>query len=469
MAFMRVKFCGGVRNVTGSKHIIETDRARLLVDCGLFQGHRRETYEKNKNFPFDISSVNAVVIGHAHIDHSGNIPNLVRLGYKGPIYATKATAHICQYMLLDSAYLQEKDIEFLNKKQAKKGLPLLEPIYTVHDTLDSLRYFVPRDYNRYFKISEDISVKFVDAGHILGSALTIIRYKSNSKEIRLGYIVDLGRKGLPLLRSPVVVEGLDYIIIESTYGNRTHNPISGAKEKLKQTIIRTHEKGGKLIVPSFALERTQELLYYLHDLYTEKSTPQLPIYVDSPLAINLTSIYAEHLDCLDKESRKIFLAGDDPFGFKLVRYLRTTDESKALNSDPRSSIIISASGMAEGGRILHHLKNNISDPKNTIMIVGFMAENTLGRKLVEREPVVKIFGEEYEVKAEIVVANEFSAHADKNELINYIKAASSKGNIKRIFLVHGEDSQANGLLQSLQSEGFTNVCRPEEGDIAELY
>ncbi|MGB9561667.1 MAG: MBL fold metallo-hydrolase, partial [bacterium] len=375
---MRIRFLGGVRNVTGSKHLIETDKTRLLIDCGLFQGHRRETYEKNRNLPFDVRLVNAMVLGHAHIDHSGNIPNLVRLGYKGPIYATKATVHISQYMLLDSAYLQEKDAEFVNKKNLKKGLQIIEPLYTIHDALDSLRNFVPKNYNKPFKVGDDLEVNFIDAGHILGSALTIVKYKHNSKEIRLGYIVDLGRKGLPLLRSPVVAENLDYMIIESTYGNRVHAPISGAKEKLKNTLIKTYDKGGKLIIPSFALERTQEILFYLHKLYTENGIPQLPIYVDSPLAINLTSIYAEHIDCLDRKSRKIFLEGDDPFGFKLVRYTRTTDESKALNTEVGSCVIISASGMAEGGRILHHLKNNISDPRNTIMIVGFMAENTLG-------------------------------------------------------------------------------------------
>jgi len=465
---LKIHFLGGVRSVTGSRHIIETENTRLLVDCGLFQGHRREAYERNVALPFDTKSITAMTLGHAHIDHSGNIPNLVRLGYRGPIYATVATVDLCRYMLLDSAYLQERDVEFVNKRNRKKGLPLVDPIYTIQDALESLRYFVPRYYNRPFFVSPELSVRFVEAGHVLGSALTIITYHKNSSEIRIGYIVDLGRKNLPLLRPPFQAKDLDYMIIESTYGGRIHSPISGAKEKLKETIVRTYERGGKVIIPSFALERTQELLFYLRELYEEKGIPPIPIYVDSPLAVNLTGIFIEHTDCLDKKSRRLLQKDSNIFEFELVRYLRTTDESKALNNDPRSCIIISASGMAEGGRILHHLRANIGDERSTILIVGFMAENTLGRKLVEKERFVKIFGEEYERKAEVVVANEFSAHADQKDLVEYIKGAQESGRLKHTFLVHGEQAQSQKLLEVLNSIGINNVSMPQEGDVVEI-
>jgi metallo-beta-lactamase family protein len=331
-----------------------------------------------------------------------------------------------------------------------------------------LRYFVPRYYNRPFFVSPELSVRFVEAGHVLGSALTIITYHKNSSEIRIGYIVDLGRKNLPLLRPPFQAKDLDYMIIESTYGGRIHSPISGAKEKLKETIVRTYERGGKVIIPSFALERTQELLFYLRELYEEKGIPPIPIYVDSPLAVNLTNIFIEHTDCLDRKSRRLLQKDSNIFEFELVRYLRTTDESKALNNDPRSCIIISASGMAEGGRILHHLRANIGDERSTILIVGFMAENTLGRKLVEKERFVKIFGEEYERKAEVVVANEFSAHADQKDLVEYIKRAQESGRLKHTFLVHGEQAQSQKLLEVLNSIGINNVSMPQEGDVVEI-
>lgn len=464
---MRITFLGAAKEVTGSKHLIEVRGEKILLDCGMFQGKRAESEEKNRSFPFDPKNIDAVILGHAHIDHSGSLPALVKNGFSGPIFSTKPTADLCYYMLADSAYLQEKDIEFINKKRAKRELELLQTIYTAKDALDAVKQFVERPYNERFHLTSHISAKFREAGHILGSALTELNIREGRKTHRIAYLVDLGRRGLPLLKNPEQINTAETFILESTYGDRTHDPFEFAKKKLEQTINRTLERGGKIVVPSFAMERTQELLFCLHELTREKSIPEIPIYIDSPLAINITQVFRRNIEFLDRNARKMILNNEDPFGFGKVRYVRNANESKALNDDNSPMVIISASGMCEAGRILHHLKNNIENPKSTILIVGFQAQNTLGRKLVEKVSPVNILGESYKVRADVVTINSFSAHPDRNELLEYVKNAGIK--LKRIFLVHGEEAQITSLAQGIRElRPNIDVFIPNEGDSVEL-
>jgi metallo-beta-lactamase family protein len=463
---VKITFLGAVQSVTGSMHILESNGSRVLLDCGMFQGRREESNKKNRNLPFDPLSLNAMILSHAHIDHCGNIPTLTRNGYEGPIYATRATKDLCQYMLADSGHIQEKDAEYLNQRRLRRGdLPIM-PLYTQQDALDAMYYFMGKNYEHKFSVCDNFQATFFDAGHILGSALTKISIKENGSDLNIGYIVDLGRKNLPLLRDPVVIQDLDYIIIESTYGGRFHDDIQTASEKLRQVIQRTFDRGGKVIIPSFALERTQEIVYQLNNLWNAGRLPRIPVFVDSPLAVNVTKIFNNHKDCFDDETIEVMTHDDDPFGFKGLSYIHDVEESKKINSMKEPCIVISASGMCETGRILHHLKNNIESSKNTVLIVGFMAQNTLGRKLVEKMPHVKIFGMEYSVRAEIVKLNAFSAHADRGELLNYVQQANQK--LKGVFLVHGEQSQINEFQNGLKGQGIENVHIPSPGEIVEL-
>ena len=462
---VRIKFLGAAREVTGSRHTISIPGESVLLDCGLYQGKRKLTYERNKNIPRAALNANAMLLGHAHIDHSGNIPNLVSSGFRGKIYATSATVDLCRFMLLDSAYLQEKDVEYVNKRRRRRGEELVEPLYTSQDTLESLNLFVSKPYNRWFRVTKNISAKFCDAGHVLGSAVTVLRVKDRGKLLKIGYAVDLGRKRIPILRDPVQIKGVDYLIIESTYGNRLHEKVEESEKVLEDTVNRIVRQKGKLIIPSFTLERTQEVVYHLHSLIEEKRIPAIPIFVDSPLAVNITSVFRRHPECFDKETMRLLRGKSDPFGFDYVTYIHEVDRSKALNEMEGPMVIISASGMAEGGRILHHLKNNIESPRNIIMIVGYMAANTLGRRLVEKEKQVKIFGELYTRKADVVVANSFSAHADRNGLIEYVTGVG-KG-IKHIFIVHGEESQAIPFAEALREMGYS-VTVPHLGDEVKL-
>jgi len=464
---MKIQFHGASRGVTGSKHLIETKRgAKILLDCGLFQGHRSESKEKNRNFAFNPSELDAVVVGHAHIDHSGNLPNLVRHGFDKSIHATDPTDALIHYMLPDSAYIQERDAEFINKKHKKRGLPPVAPLYTTADALDAIRLTRPHPLDTWFEIADGVEVKFVEAGHILGSALTMLRIKEGDKTIKLAYIVDLGRNDLPLLRDPHQIQDVDYALIESTYGNRDHEDINEAKSQLADVINRTYERGGKIIIPSFAVERTQEIMYFVHELTINNAIPRMKIFIDSPLAVNVTMVFRQYIDWFDKETKKIYSDGTDPFGSARLEYVRSVDRSKELNGISEPFILISASGMAEAGRILHHLANNIENTKNTIMIVGFMAQNTLGRKLADGWDEVPILGDKYKVKAEVFVSHAFSAHADRTELHEYAK---NLGNVKKLFVVHGEETQALELgmhLQALPNVG--EVVVPHEKDIAIL-
>ncbi len=464
---MKIQFLGAARSVTGSKHLITTTQGtKILLDCGLFQGRRKESREKNRNLPFTANEIDAVVVGHAHIDHSGNLPNLVRSGYNKTIYTTSPTDELCHYMLPDSAYLQERDIEYINKKNRKKGIPQMDPIYEMSDAMDAIRLIRPHKLNTWFQVAEDVEVMFIEAGHVLGAALTKLRIKEGSYVINLGYIVDLGRKGLPLLNDPEQMRDVDFALIESTYGNRVHENISNAKEELAEIINRTFERGGKIIIPSFALERTQELIYYIAELHTENRIPDIPLFIDSPLAVNLTFVFREFLDWFDRETQELLQNGTDPFDTARIEYVRSVDRSKELNTIKEPMIIISASGMAEAGRVLHHLKNNVEDPKNTIMIVGFMAQNTLGRKFMDGLENVPILGERYTVKAEVFKSNSFSAHADRDELIEY---TSRLGPVKKIFTVHGEEAQTLELALALKDlDNLKEVHVPNEGDEVEL-
>ncbi len=461
---MELQFMGAVRTVTGSMHLLHANGEKLLVDCGLYQGHRKEAEKKNRHLPFPADSIVNMILTHAHIDHSGNIPNLVKSGFEGNIFTTFATRDLCAVMLRDSAHIQEKDAEYVNKKHKKRGLPPVEPIYTMDDARKSLEYFAAWGYNREFFVNSAIKVRFVDAGHILGSAQVVVDVEENGKKRRILFSGDLGRKKLPILRDPVQVTEADYLVIESTYGGRYHDPITNVRDQLAKVINRTYGRGGKIIVPAFSVGRTQELVYELHLLINERRIPNIPIYVDSPLSVNATEVFRLHPECYDREMKEEFLEKhEDPFGFSRLRYIRDVEESKKLNDCKGTCMIISASGMCEAGRILHHLKNNITDPKNTVLVVGYMAENTLGRRLVEREPVVKIFGDEYPLRSEVVVMNSFSAHADRNGLLNYVKNMD-KNRLKHIFIVHGDPDQSEALADGLRKMGYPNSTIPVLGE-----
>lgn len=447
-----ITFCGGARTVTGSMHLLEADGERVVIDCGLFQGHRDEAYRINSELPFNSALIDAAVVSHSHIDHCGNIPNLVRSGFKNKIYATRPSRDLMNLMLLDSAKIQEEDIRFVNKINARKGLPLRQPLYTVTDAQRSLKKIRAMDYHRRFKLTANINCTFYDSGHILGSAVPLLEIVSEGKVVKIAYAVDLGRQDIPLLADPEVLSGVDYLIIESTYGGRLHKPIAEAKDKLAEAINRTVTRGGKVIIPAFALERTQEVVYYLGELLRQKRIKSVPIYVDSPLACNITDVFLKNSDSLDAEARDLIEKKADPFSLSSIHYIRDAQESKKLNFDKSPMIIISTSGMCESGRILHHLRNNIEDEKNTILVVGYMAKNTLGKMIVERNKRVKIFGESFALKAEVEVINAFSAHADKNDLVEYI--AKTKGRMKKVFIVHGDIDQSEALAASLKAGGF---------------
>lgn len=463
---LSIQFLGGLENVTGSMHLVEADGKKILLDCGLYQGRRDESYEINRHFPFDGTSLDGMVLSHAHIDHSGNIPNLVRSGFRQPIYATEATKDLCHHMLLDSGHIQEEDIRFVNKIHRKKGLLPRFPLYTQEDAKMSLKYFFERSYEKPFPVTEGITCTFYDAGHVLGSAIPVLNILEKGRSIRLAYAVDLGRNSLPILKDPVIPERLDYLVIESTYGGRLHDDIQKAKAKLKSVVEKTIQKGGKVIIPTFALERTQEVVYYLNELIREGDLPSIPIYVDSPLASNLTEIFRSHPECLDEPSRAMLEKGEDPFGAERVVYIRDSEDSKELNRRSGPMVVVSASGMCESGRILHHLKNSIEDPRNTILVVGFMAKNTLGRKIVEREETVKIFGEPYRLRAEVSTLNAFSGHADQGELVEFVSRCGE--NLKQIFIVHGERLQGEAFQEALRGRGVVQTCLPQRGQRVKL-
>lgn len=445
---MKLTSYGAALEVTGSQHLLEVNGKRILLDCGLFQGHRKEAFEKNSKFGFDPGSIDAVLLSHAHIDHSGNIPTLVKRGFKGVVYCTEASKSLCEVMLMDSAYIQEMDAEYFARRLSETALQPIEPLYTQNDAKLALTQFKGKPYDKKFKLFEGVNVTFREAGHVLGSAVTILEIKEKGVEKTLAFTGDLGRCRVPIIRDPYELKHADFIITESTYGNRTHPPLEEGIPALARVINRTVKRGGKILIPAFALERTQELIYGLHLLMDQREIPQnLTIFLDSPLATNITSIFKKYMDIFDIDLKSHFKGGRNPFEMKQLKATSSVEESKKLNYFIGPCIILSASGMCEAGRIRHHLRNQIEDPKNSVVIVGYQAENTLGRKLVDGASVVKIFDQMYKVNAEIVILEAFSAHADMNDLDLYLKRIEG---LKKVMLVHGEEDQSRELAKRVE-------------------
>lgn len=458
---IKISFFGANRTVTGSRHLLDINGYRILLDCGFFQGRRAETYEQNLHFPFDPQAIDSVIISHAHMDHMGNLPNLVKQGFSGDVHCTSATLDLANIMLMDSAEIQESDTAFVNKKRRRRGEPPVEPIYNTTDIPPTLNLLRGSSYDHTFKLTDSISLVLRDAGHVLGSAMPVLNVDDRGRKISICYTGDIGRPNMPIIRNPHLVTDSEILIIESTYGNRLHKDINNVKDRLISVINKTVSNGGKLLVPSFALERTQELIYLLHELKLSKSIPDFPIFVDSPLAIDATSIFRIHPECFDKETIALMRSVDDPFGFRGLRYVSSVEESKSLNRIKTPLMIIAGSGMAEAGRILHHLKNNIGDPKNTVLIVGWQAQNTLGRKISERWPEVPIFGEKYKLRCDVEIFYEFSAHADRNDLLRWVSAGKDRW--QKIFVVHGEETSSLEFADALRETGVRDVVVPEYG------
>jgi metallo-beta-lactamase family protein len=452
---MRLTFWGAAGAVTGSMHLVESGGKRILLDCGLNQGRRKESDAKNRHLPFPANTIDAVILSHAHIDHSGNLPTLVKNGFAGPIYTTPATVDLCNWMLRDTAHIQEKDAEFLNKRRErwnnKRQLDPepVEPLYTAADAEATLPLFCSVPYHSPLEVGPGLTYESYDAGHILGSSFLVLR-EAGEKPVRLGFSGDVGRPNLPIIRDPETMPEVDCLILESTYGGRLHKHIEHVENKLQAIVQRTAARGGRIIVPAFAVGRTQQLVLLLHQLANEKRIPNIPIFVDSPLAVNVTDVHRAHPECFDEETRAYLSNGEDPFGFKRLQYIREASESKKLNDLHGPFVVISASGMCEQGRILHHLRNNIEDPRNTVLITGFQAADTLGRKLVEKWSEVKIFGEPMRVRAEIASLDELSGHADQGELLDWIRPIAPS--LRQVFLVHGEPEQSAVLAKLLKSQ-----------------
>ncbi|MEK7404559.1 MAG: MBL fold metallo-hydrolase [Acidobacteriota bacterium] len=470
---MKVTFWGAVGTVTGSMHELRVDGQRYLLDCGLYQGRRKEAQERNSNFPFRADSLDAVILSHAHIDHSGNLPSLVKNGFGGPIHTTPATADLCDPMLRDSAHLHEKDAEYLNKRtRRRKALDSaapdgpIQPLYTVADAEATLPLFQRAPLRTPTPLDSGLTLETYDAGHILGSAAIVLSHQANGRRIRLAFSGDVGRRCLPITRDPDPLPPVDYLIVESTYGARLHKPPGIITEKLANVINRTCARGGKVIVPAFAVGRAQQLILMLHELADAGKIPPIPIFVDSPLAVEITGVFRKHAELFDEEARRFSDAGQDPFGFGRLRFIKDVGESKALNDLRGPFVVISASGMCEAGRILHHLKNNIEDPHNTVLITGFQAVNTLGRKLVDKLPEVPIFGEPMRLRAEVETLNELSGHADQQELLSWMKPSAKS--LKRIFLVHGEPAQSEGLAKAIHERYGLEPVIPTRGQSFDL-
>jgi metallo-beta-lactamase family protein len=465
---MRIKFFGAARTVTGSMHLLEFGQKKILLDCGLYQGKRKESNTRNRNFPFEPAELDAVILSHAHIDHSGNLPNLIKQGYKGPIYTTHATAHLDNIMLLDSGYIHEKDAEYLNKRLEKQGKPFIEPLYTKEDAARVAPLFHCVNYEEVFEPVPGIKAHLVDAGHILGSASVVLDVVDGENSKRIWFSGDIGRPGLLLIQDPVLPQDTDYLIMESTYGDTKKRGSEAAFLELKEVVQKTIQRKGRVIIPAFAVGRTQELVFGLHKMMENGDIPEIPVFVDSPLAIRVSQVFREHPECYDEETRH-FIADDKhqaALGFDRLKYTLSVEESKAINFTDPPYVVISASGMAETGRILHHLKNHIGDSRNTILIVSWQAPHTLGRRLADQEKEIKIFGKKYVRRAEVVTINGFSAHAGQDGLLAYTNA--TKDTLKKVFLVHGEPRGAEPLMEKLRERGIPEVIYPESGAVFEL-
>lgn len=515
---MEVTFHGAVREVTGSMHLISTEKDQILLDCGMFQGRRKESEQKNRTFPFDPRQITTLVLSHAHIDHSGRIPLLTKNNFQGRVVCTRATADVCEYLLRDSAHIQESDADYLNYKTVrgtlsrlkagtnrelaeikkllkqdryqlktdtihdmlgKYGMETVRPLYTAEDAEQALKAFDSYPYQHPVTVGSDIACTFYEAGHILGSAISIIRLKEKGRFYTLCYTGDLGRFDKPILCDPTSDfaqedRNIDLLIMESTYGSRVHEPVRDLKQQLRKVLTDTFNRVGVLLIPSFAYGRTQELIYVLHELYDSATVPRIPVYVDSPLAVNLTAVFGEHPEAYRDEAHKTFLEqGKNPFLFGQLHFVSSVQDSMELMQEQRPHIVIASSGMCEAGRILHHLRYKIHNERNTILIVGYMAENTLGRRILEQgvsyresgrsgpAPVVKILNKTYPLKAKVVKLGGFSAHGDKNEMLRFLKASNLK--IKNIAVVHGEEEQSAAFADLLRKEGFPAMV-PQKGE-----
>ena len=467
---MELTFHGAARTVTGSKHLLTTQKGlKVLLDCGLFQGMGAAGEELNRHFGFSPSETDFLILSHAHIDHSGLIPRFVKEGFRGKIFCTPATKDLCELMLLDSGSIQESDINYANKRRSRKGLPLYEPLYTVRDAERCLRLFNPVDYEVWFRISDEISFCFTDSGHVLGSAAVNLVVNENGKETRICFTADIGRPGDQILRKPAPFPQADYIICESTYGNRLHEPIVDAEAHLLNVVVETCVRNkGKLIIPAFSLDRTQELIYALDRMENAGKLPPIKVFVDSPLSVETTRIVEQHIECFNKDIRDYMKLGDrKPFYFKNLHFITDVEDSKALNSLKEPCIIISASGMAEAGRIKHHIRNNISHPENTILIVGYCTPTSLGGRLRAGEKEVRIFGEEMRVIANVEVIEAYSAHADYREMIGYL-GCQDFSKVRQLFLVHGDYEVMQFFANELQKAGIRNIYIPERHESVKL-
>lgn len=468
---MRLTFYGATQEVTGSMHLLEVNGKRILLECGLYQGPRAETYTRNLHFPFDVASIDAVIISHAHIDHVGNLPNLVKQGFRGNVWSTAATRNLATYMLMDSAYIQENDVEYVNKQRKRAGEPPVESLYTRADAQAALELFFSVGLARPVMVADGVELTFYNAGHILGAAHVVLEIddRERGNHQRLVFSGDIGRTHSAILRPLEPVGDADVVIMESTYGDRLHEDVSQARRLLRNVVNATSRRAGKVIIPAFAVGRTQEIVYALNQLDANGDIPRVPVYVDSPLAVNATDVFRMHPEAWNDKVRD-FLMEDNrrsPFDYAQVEYIREARRSKQLNAMPGPAIIISASGMAESGRILHHLKNNIEYPQNTILAVSFMAEGTLGRKIKDGNKKVNIFGAEFDVRAEVVSIDGYSAHADQRELLQWADQFD-RTRLQKLFLVHGEPEPMSTLAEKLRESNFGPIEMPTRGQSFDL-
>ena len=465
---MKIHFNGAAQTVTGSQYLLELNGSRLLLECGFFQGNADDSFGKNRQFNYDPKTIDAVILSHAHIDHSGNLPNLVSNGLRGPIYTTKPTAKLAEIMLLDSGHIQEETAAYFNKKRSKHGLPPVEPIYTREDAAQVAQYFHPVHYREEFEPIPGVNAKLVDAGHILGSAAMVLDISEKGrKPFRLWFSGDIGRLKLPLMRDPVLPENVDTLIMECTYGDKAHRDPEEAFIEFRQVLVKTIGRGGKVIIPAFSVGRTQELVFDLNRMLADGAIPEIPVYVDSPLAVSATDIFKQFNYLFDEETQAFIREEKHPaLSFPSLTYTRSVEESKAINEKNGPMVILSASGMAESGRILHHLKNNIEDERNTVVIVSWQAPNTRGRQLAEQEKEIYIFGEKFIRRAEVATIGGLSAHAGQDFLLEYAQASAET--LKQIFLVHGEKQAADPLMEKLAEQSRAKVDYPWQDQVVEI-
>ncbi|MBI5531437.1 MAG: MBL fold metallo-hydrolase [Deltaproteobacteria bacterium] len=467
---MHIQFIGAARTVTGSMHVLDTGKSRILLDCGLFQGRRAESTEINRKLRVDASSLDAVVLSHAHIDHSGALPRLFDAGFQGQVFSTSATCALLDPMLRDAARIQMADADFINRRNARHGSddPPVVPLYEEHDVEQLLERLQPVDYHQKRQLTDDVAVTFFDAGHVLGSAVCVFEIKANGASKRVVFSGDLGRRNAPILNDPELVDGGDMLIMESTYGDRLHEPIHEMDEQLAKLIEETLARRGKVIIPSFALERAQEVLHAITRLQKIGRLKPIPIVLDSPLTVKLTTIFGKHKDCFDEETMALIQDGRSPFEPRNLRYIETVDDSRSISESDQPCVVISASGMLEAGRVVHHLRAVIGDPNSVVAIVGFQAQHTLGRRLLEGRTKVKIFGVEYQREVRVVQLAGFSAHADRADLVAYADGLKKRGGLRKIALVHGEPESQKGLIGHLKAAGHSDVVAPATNEKIEF-